>query len=146
MNACEKALRAGADAFIKAAAPADFRPALTSAHKTKKSEGFQSSLALEANPDILKTLLPLRKNIVTVGFAAESKELERYATEKLKNKGLELIVGNYVGASTQTGFASETNEVWIYSAGREALHVPLSPKLEVADQILNCLAEKLRRD
>ena len=146
LTACETALKAGTDGFVMAAAPADFRPAVTSTQKTKKSDGDKSTLALESNPDILKTLLPLRRGVLTVGFAAESQDLERYATQKLQNKALDLIVGNYVGSSPQTGFASDTNEVWIYSRGSEALHIPLAPKAEVADQILNCLAEQLRRD
>ena len=86
LNACETALKAGTDGFIMAAAPADFRPAVTSTHKTKKTDGDKSTLALESNPDILKTLLPLRRKILTVGFAAESQDLERYATQNSRIK------------------------------------------------------------
>ena len=41
LNACETALKAGTDGFIMAAAPADFRPAVTSTHKTKKNRRGQ---------------------------------------------------------------------------------------------------------
>ena len=112
--------------------------------KPKKKGDTPVTFELEANPDILKTTKKLRRNVVTIGFAAESHDLERFATQKLKNKGLDFIVGNYIGRP-DTGFSSDTNEVWIYSADGTPKHVPLSNKTEIADAILNCLAEAAYR-
>ena len=71
--------------------------------------------------------------------------VERFATQKLENKSLDLIVGNYIGRA-DTGFSSDTNEVWIYSADGTPKHIPLSDKSKVANEILNYLAEKLPTD
>jgi phosphopantothenoylcysteine decarboxylase/phosphopantothenate--cysteine ligase len=145
LAACEAALKDSPDALVMAAAPADYRPQSPSKEKAKKKAGTPVTFELEANPDILKTTKKLRRNVITVGFAAESHDLERFATQKLKNKGLDFIVGNYIGRP-DTGFSSDTNEVWIYSMDGTPKHIPLSNKTEIANAILNCLAEKLPTD
>ena len=79
------------DVLIMAAAVCDARPAAFSASKIKKNK--LSTLRLVKNPDILENLSKMKKNRqVFVGFALESQNILRNGYEKLKRKGLELIV------------------------------------------------------
>lgn len=145
LDTCATQLEGTVDALIMAAAPADYRPKHRSSTKLKKRNLKSLELELEANPDILKTLEPLRQDIITVGFAAESDKLEHHARQKLTNKKLDLIVGNYIGKTDQ-GFGTDTNEVWIFDDASEPQHVPLGTKEEIADAILSRLAKTLESD
>jgi phosphopantothenoylcysteine decarboxylase / phosphopantothenate---cysteine ligase len=88
----------GADLLIMNAAVADFRPAELSNEKIKKGEDETLTLRLVRNPDILAGLAD-RRDLVKVGFAAETKNLIEYAQSKLERKGLDLIVANEAVAS-----------------------------------------------
>ncbi len=122
------------DALIASAAVADWRPEHCAPTKLKKAE-MEGTLRLVRNPDILKTILPLKGARRFVGFAAETGEPTAEAHRKLREKGLDLIVANDVTAPG-AGFATETNRVTLLFADgtREAL--PLLTKLEVAHRIL----------
>jgi phosphopantothenoylcysteine decarboxylase / phosphopantothenate---cysteine ligase len=131
-----------ADAVIMAAAVADFRPAQRAEHKIKKVEGDAPAIELTTNPDILYELSqqPTRPR-VTVGFAAESDDLEANAQAKLARKGLDLIVANDITAE-DAGFAVDTNRVvFITAGGVEPL--PLMSKAEVAARIVAWVTERL---
>ena len=132
-----------ADAVIMAAAVADFRPAQLAEHKIKKTEGGAPAIELTTNPDILLELSeqPTRPR-VTVGFAAESDDLETNAQAKLARKKLDLIVANDITAE-DAGFAVDTNRVlFITAQGVEPL--PLLSKSEVAARIVAWVAERLK--
>src|SRR5574344_830519 len=86
-----------ADVLVMTAAVADWRPAKTAAKKLKKSE-MKPVLRLVRNPDILKTLRPLKGKKVFVGFAAETGDPTREAVRKCREKGLDFIVANDVAA------------------------------------------------
>lgn len=103
------------DIFIGAAAVADFRPVVSQAHKIKKSGAQPLELKLEQNPDILAGVAALESAPFTVGFAAETQNLETYARDKLLRKRLNMIVGNNVSRS-DIGFNSEYNEVLLITA------------------------------
>jgi phosphopantothenoylcysteine decarboxylase/phosphopantothenate--cysteine ligase len=127
-----------ADALVMAAAVADYRVAAPAAEKIKKS-GDRLTLDLVKNPDILATV---RGDFVRVGFAAETEHVLAHAEEKLRAKGLDLIVANDVSA-TDAGFAVDTNRVTLLSsAGAEPL--PLLSKREVADRVLDRIVALLR--
>ncbi|MEW6724873.1 MAG: bifunctional phosphopantothenoylcysteine decarboxylase/phosphopantothenate--cysteine ligase CoaBC [Bacillota bacterium] len=131
------------DAVVMAAAPADYRPATYSETKIKKGEG-PLTLTLERNPDILMELGRRRDKQVLIGFAAETGNVATRAREKLLAKGADLIVGNDV-SGTETGFASEDNEVLLVDAdGVE--EVPRQSKAELADRILHRLRAMLGKD
>ena len=101
---------ADSDAIIMSAAPADYRPANPSEHKMKKTgETGGISVELEKNPDIIATL---PGGGVRVGFAAETRNLAEYATQKLPAKRLDFIVANDVSAAG-SGFGTDTNQVTI---------------------------------
>jgi phosphopantothenoylcysteine decarboxylase/phosphopantothenate--cysteine ligase len=82
-----------ADALIMAAAPADFRPARRVRGKIKKS-ARPRTLRLVSAPDILADLARRRTTQTLVGFALEARDVEKNARQKLRDKGLDLIVAN----------------------------------------------------
>jgi len=92
------------DAFLAAAAVADYRPAAPSAEKIRKTAAPRT-LVLEPTPDILAEMARRRRpGQVLVGFCLESEDLEARARAKLEAKGLDLVVANLpaaIGADSQ---------------------------------------------
>jgi phosphopantothenoylcysteine decarboxylase/phosphopantothenate--cysteine ligase len=126
-----------ADVLIMAAAVADFRP--RRAADTKLTRDGSLTLELEPTEDILAELgaraRELEPRPVIVGFAAETGSLER-APEKLHRKGADLLVANDV-AEPGSGFGTDTNRVVILGADGSRDNLPLLPKREVADRLLD---------
>jgi len=95
---------AQADVVVMAAAVADYRPAVVTERKLKKSP---APLAVELVPtlDILAELSSRRRfGQVLVGFAAETAtgaELADLGRQKLVSKGVDLIVANDVSGRAQ---------------------------------------------
>ena len=135
LAAVERELPA-AEVYISCAAVADWRPEVCSPTKLKKHE-MSGTLRLVRNPDILKTLRPLKGNRTFIGFAAETGEPDAEATRKLREKGLDMIVANDVTAPG-AGFAHDTNRVTLLfpDGHREAL--PLMAKHAVAQHVIAC--------
>jgi phosphopantothenoylcysteine decarboxylase/phosphopantothenate--cysteine ligase len=127
----------GAEVFIGVAAVADYRPDNTEAHKIKKSSDALT-LKLVPNPDILAEVAVRSDAPLCVGFAAESRELDRYAEGKRIAKKLDLVVGNLV----QDGLGGDDNLVTLYDAAG-AHRLPRAPKDEIARHIINHLAPML---
>jgi len=86
----------GVDIFIACAAVADYRVADVATQKIKKS-GNRMQLELIPNPDIVREVTALENRPFTMGFAAETENLEKNALEKLKRKKLDMIAANQVG-------------------------------------------------
>ena len=134
-----------ADAFIAAAAVADWRPENVAHQKMKKAAGESPTLRLLENPDILaevskKTTM---RPAVVIGFAAETENVTANAKAKLRRKGCDLIIANSVAEGTST-FGGETNQVEVIDA-RKAETWPPMTKAEVADGIVRRLAIELAR-
>lgn len=132
-----------ADAYIGAAAVADFTPARVAPGKIKKSTGSEGlTLQLVRTRDILAELAvhPSRPGLV-VGFAAETDDVERHARAKLADKQLDLIAANRVGGAG-SGFESDDNALVIYGSD---LALPLGPasKHELAGQLLDLICQRL---
>lgn len=127
-----------ADALIMAAAVADYRPVSTARDKIKKKQDILT-LELEPTPDILGSI---KGNFIKVGFAAESSNLMENARQKLQQKELDLIVANDITASN-SGFGVDNNRVTIIERGGKIDTLPLLPKREVADRILDRVAKLL---
>jgi phosphopantothenoylcysteine decarboxylase/phosphopantothenate--cysteine ligase len=122
-----------ADALVMAAAVSDFRPATVPGDKIKKGEGGLS-LDLVKNDDFLHEV---SNRLVKVAFAAETSNLIENARRKTNSHGpLDLICANDVSAS-DAGFAVDTNRVTILDAQGGVEELPLLPKYEVADRILD---------
>ena len=93
------------DIFISVAAVADYRPRASAEEKIKK-HADTLSLELVKNPDILSAVAE-HQHVYTVGFAAETSNVEQHAREKLISKGVDLIAANKVGAGK--GFGTDDN-------------------------------------
>lgn len=102
---------AAADIFIATAAVADYAPAKPAVTKIKKLEAHLE-LPLTRTQDILATVAASKSRPFTVGFAAETDNLETHARKKLTGKKLDLVAANWVGAGR--GFDEEENELHIF--------------------------------
>ncbi|RDI99194.1 bifunctional phosphopantothenoylcysteine decarboxylase/phosphopantothenate--cysteine ligase CoaBC [Dyella solisilvae] len=130
---------AGADIYIAAAAVGDYRPAQVADHKLKKHDGAALELSLAENPDILATLAAQTVRPFLVGFAAETHDVERYARDKLKRKGLDMIAANQVGGGL--GFEAADNALTLYGP-EGAIELPRASKTELAHQLVARIAER----
>jgi phosphopantothenoylcysteine decarboxylase/phosphopantothenate--cysteine ligase len=130
-----------ADALIMAAAVADYRPRKVSRSKIKRELAASLTLELERTPDIL---IEVKGKFLRVGFAAESENLVANTKGKLKKKRLDLIVANDITAEG-SGIGADTNQVVIIDRKDKVEKLPLLPKREVADRILDRIAEFLAK-
>lgn len=133
------------DAYVGAAAVADFTPRALAGDKLKKRPG-QDTLVLELvkTRDILADVAVHEKRpALVVGFAAETSDVATYARDKLERKRLDLICANRVGPGA-TGFESDDNALLVL--GRDGFERALGPasKTELAGQLLDLIAERLR--
>jgi phosphopantothenoylcysteine decarboxylase/phosphopantothenate--cysteine ligase len=133
-----------ADVVVMAAAPSDYRPARRADAKIKKT-GEERRLDLEENADILASTRGARRDgAVVVGFALETDDVLDNARRKLASKSLDLIVVNDA-REPGAGFGVSTNRVTIVTRGSDAPEpLPLLANEEVADAILDRVAELLR--
>jgi len=125
----------GSTVVIKAAAVADYRPAVREASKIKKREGTLS-LTLERNPDIIAEVARRKGDRILVGFAMESDHLLEYARAKLMDKGMDFIVANDV-TEAGAGFGGDTNVVRILDREGGIETFPRMDKIDVAGVILD---------
>ena len=125
-----------ADIFVAAAAVADWRVATPATLKMKKAGGAPPALALVQNPDILAGVAGRTSGrpALVVGFAAETDALVEHAQQKLVRKGCDLVVGNDVGAGTQTMGGADNTVVLVSAAGLEPW--PPLPKEELAVRLV----------
>ena len=100
----------GADLVIMTAAVADYTPEKKEDHKIKKGEEALT-LRLKRTPDII-SVIKKESDVPVIGFAAESDHVLEYAGEKLKKKGLALIVANDI-TQKEGGFRSDFNHCYI---------------------------------
>jgi phosphopantothenoylcysteine decarboxylase/phosphopantothenate--cysteine ligase len=127
------------DIFIGAAAVADYRPVVCGDEKIKKSVE-KITLTLQKNSDILADVAALNSPPFTVGFAAETHDLETYARDKLTRKKLNMIAANWVGRE-EGGFERDENALDIFwQDGQKSL--AMTDKLELARQLIVLIAEQ----
>lgn len=130
------------DILVMSAAPADYKPAVRSPIKIKKTENPQINLV--PNPDILKCMAEKNRGMnpraVLIGFAAETHETEKYALGKLKDKNLDMIFLNDVSRQG-AGFASATNEFTVFFQDGRRLELANAVKEVLGDKIIDCIAE-----
>ncbi len=125
------------DIVVKAAAVADYRPAETVNRKLKRGTG-DLVITLQPNPDILAELGRRKTHQVLVGFAAETEDIVQNAAEKMRRKGVDMIVANDVTAPG-AGFGADTNIVTVITADGRVEELPCLPKIVVAHKIYDLL-------
>ena len=124
------------DIFISAAAVADYRAQKISEQKIKKSDDTYE-LIMKKNPDILAEVSALYDAPFTVGFAAETENLELNAQTKLHLKNLDMIAANQV--DKKLGIDCDENALTIFwKTGREKLS--LAPKNKLARSLIKLIA------
>lgn len=126
----------GVDFFIAAAAVSDYRPADAATQKIKKHDASMS-IDLVRSADILASVAALEPAPFTVGFAAETNDVRKYALSKLKKKRLDMIIANRVGRDC--GFDCDENSVDVYWPGGEQ-SFPMAAKGELAADLLVVIA------
>jgi phosphopantothenoylcysteine decarboxylase / phosphopantothenate---cysteine ligase len=129
-----------ADIVIKVAAVSDYRPVAPAEHKIKKSQD-KMLIELEKTVDILAELgRRKRPGQVLVGFAAETRDLEINAVNKLCAKNLDLIAANVVG-DANAGFEADSNRITLYDAVGRREELPLMDKDVAAHHLLDRVRE-----
>ena len=132
------------DIFFAVAAVADWGIATPAKEKIKRQGKVAPSIEFTANPDIL---LDVAKTVKTkggkpypycVGFAAESTDLEKHATEKRLRKGIPMIVGN-IGPET---FGSDLNQLLVIDESGSK-KIAQAEKLQLARQLIQLIAKKI---
>lgn len=135
-----RAVDEGCDVFIATAAVADYRPDTCAGDKIKKSHEAMT-LSLVRNPDTLATIAARDDAPFTVGFAAETRDIERYALDKLTRKKLNMIVANDVSAPG-LGFNSDNNAVTVFwPQGRESIGP--DSKAMLSQRLITLIADHL---
>jgi phosphopantothenoylcysteine decarboxylase/phosphopantothenate--cysteine ligase len=126
---------ASCDMAVCTAAVADYRPVKPSSTKIKKKAG-KLTLEMERTKDILAELGQKKlKGQVLVGFALETNDLKKYATEKLKSKKTDVLVANLAGDG-KSGIGADMNEVTIFDKNNKITKFELKSKQEVAKDIV----------
>ena len=128
---------------IGCAAVADYRPEEISPQKIKKSAD-EMVVALVKNPDIIAEVAALAAKPFVVGFAAETRDVEHYALDKMARKKLDMIAANDVAREGQ-GFNSDDNALTVFwPGGRQEL--PLARKTEVARHLMALIIKKYQHE
>jgi phosphopantothenoylcysteine decarboxylase/phosphopantothenate--cysteine ligase len=128
------------DIAVMAAAVADFKPASSSDSKIPRADGL-TSIELTETPDILASLVARENRPFTVGFAAETGGVDR-ALEKAKRKDVDLLVFNDI-TEPGSGFGTDTNRVVMIDRAGSTEELPLLPKTEVAERLMDRIASAI---
>ncbi|AZT85337.1 bifunctional phosphopantothenoylcysteine decarboxylase/phosphopantothenate--cysteine ligase CoaBC [Marinobacter sp. NP-4(2019)] len=141
LAAAGQAVDEGCDVFIATAAVADYRPDTCASDKIKKTRE-DMTLSLVRNPDTLASIAARPDAPFTVGFAAETRDVEHYARDKMQRKKLNMIVANDV-SEPGIGFNSDNNAVTVFwRSGQQAIG-PES-KAGIAHQLVELIAEQIQ--
>jgi phosphopantothenoylcysteine decarboxylase/phosphopantothenate--cysteine ligase len=132
-----------AEVLIFAAAVSDYRPQNPRERKVKRSMAGVVDLRLEPTMDISRATLPGRMpGALALGFALETEDLRENAARKLSEKGFHLIAAN--GALEEgAGFEVDTNKVTILDREGGVEELPVLPKEDVAERLLDRLTKLL---
>jgi phosphopantothenoylcysteine decarboxylase/phosphopantothenate--cysteine ligase len=126
---------------VLVAAVADFAPAASAGHKIKKSAGVPA-FDLKKTRDILAEMGNGKGKRFLCGFAAETRDLVKNASEKLRTKNLDMVVANDVSGKAG-GFGSVQNAVTVLTRRGARFEVPLSDKDAVAWALADIISGEL---
>ena len=127
------------DIIIKAAAVADYRPAVVSGEKIKKSDS-SSTLELERTDDILAYLGAHKKQTYLCGFSMETENMLENSKKKLEKKNLDMIVANNLKVEG-AGFGTDTNVITVITRHQEK-QLELMSKEDAA----NCILDEIMKE
>ena len=135
-------LHPSCDVLIGAAAVSDYRPSEPLDRKLKRSRD-EWIVRLVPTVDILADLSSARAGRVHVGFALETENPVEAGREKLKRKGVDLLVVNNP-REPGAAIGGDTNVVTLLEKGKPGRKLPVLPKRGVAERILDWVVK--RRD
>ena len=98
------------------------------------------SQARDGGQVVVAQVAALNKRPFTVGFAAETHDLEAYARDKLARKKLDMIAANWVGRE-HGGFDSEQNALHVFWENGEKT-MAMMDKTDLAEQLISLIAER----
>jgi phosphopantothenoylcysteine decarboxylase/phosphopantothenate--cysteine ligase len=127
---------------VCSAAVADYKPEHINAQKIKKKDETLR-LNLIKTVDIVAQLGKQKTTQCLIGFALETENLIAYATDKLRNKNLDIIIANTT-STENTVFGSDTNEITIIDKHNKITNFELNTKHAVASHIVNYIIEFIR--
>ena len=135
------------DLAVCTAAVTDFKPAEKSKNKIKKDKLNFKSINFLKNIDILEFLSKNNRNRpqVVAGFSAETKNVIKNSTQKMKNKNCDLIFANDV-SKKGVGFNSDFNKVSVIDQKGDIKIIPKNKKSFIANKIAQILVDKLIDD
>lgn len=129
------------DIIIKAAAVADYRPAVVSDEKMKKKDD-QLSIELERTDDILKYLGEHKKEgQFLCGFSMETQNMIGNSRDKLNKKNLDMIAANNLKVEG-AGFKTDTNVLTLITQNEE-VSLDMMSKEDAAGVILDKIKEMM---
>lgn len=128
------------DVFIGAAAVSDYTVAEVPDKKIKKDQQTLT-LQLVRSVDILQQVATLHPQVFTMGFAAETHDVARYALQKLNRKSINMVVANDVSRN-DIGFEGDDNEVTVYWQGGEQ-KLQKDRKTLLARRLIELLAQQI---
>ena len=126
---------------ISAAAVADYTPKKYSSKKIKK-EAEIHSIELSKTKDILAEMGVLKQNQFLVGFALETHNELEFASQKLENKNLDMIVLNSLN-DEGAGFQVDTNKVTVLTKSNKKIKFELKSKKEVANDLVTIIRTEI---
>jgi len=125
--------------FISCAAVADYRPITKQPEKIKKLHD-DLSVTMVRNPDIIAEVARQDNKPFVVGFAAETRELNKYAKQKLERKRLDMIASNDV-SDDNIGFDSPENALEVFWTGGHC-SLERDTKTKIARRLIGLIAER----
>lgn len=126
---------------ISAAAVADYTPKTYSSKKIKKDKE-SPSIELSKTRDILAEMGALKQNQFLVGFALETHNELEFASQKIENKNLDMIVLNSLN-DEGAGFQVDTNKVTVLTKSNKKIKFELKSKKEVANDLVTIIRTEI---
>jgi phosphopantothenoylcysteine decarboxylase/phosphopantothenate--cysteine ligase len=131
---------------ILSAAAADYGAPDRDMEKTPSGKN-EWVITLKPLPKVIENVKKVDADVYLVGFKAEydltDEELIQRSHKRMIEAGMDLIVANDV-ARKNTGFGTDTNEVFIIDTEKNVNHVALASKYEVASKILDTVLEAIK--
>lgn len=126
------------DVVIATAAVSDYRPEKRDKEKIKTNLQ-KKSINLTRNPDIIGQLGKQKDAKCLIGFALETRDLEKNAREKLKRKNLDMIIAN-----TPRAVSQNEATVKIFTKAGKKISLREMKKEKIAEKILSELKEFMK--
>ena len=133
-----------ADFVFKAAAVADYTPAVTYDQKVKKKDE-DVSIPLTRTKDILKDVAGIRRaDQILCGFSMETENLIENSRGKLERKGLDMIAANSL-RTEGAGFGTDTNVITVITKDL-VRELPIQSKFDAAGELLTMALAMANRE